>query len=92
MAHPGLSTSQFEAALDLESDLFNALDAIETPASFSSFISLGASIRPDIVVQDVGPITIPLPESQARQLAGKGRETMVDTAVRNTWEIGPDQL
>ncbi len=46
-------------------------------------------------VRDVGPITFPVPVTQAKQLClvgrparfGKGEQTLLDRGVRDTWEI-----
>ncbi|KAK4150553.1 hypothetical protein C8A00DRAFT_36858 [Chaetomidium leptoderma] len=53
-----------------------------------------------LFVHGVGDIKLPLQEDQARQLIaqsrqapfGKGSETIVDTAVRNTWELDASQF
>ncbi len=54
--------------------------------------------RPDdlrLEVRDVGPIAVPVPVRQAKQLClvgrparfGKGEQTLLDRGVRDTWEI-----
>jgi predicted 2-oxoglutarate/Fe(II)-dependent dioxygenase YbiX len=55
---------------------------------------------PLIEVDGVGPIALPLLPAQAAQLIavaerapyGRGGETLVDTAVRRTWQIGADRV
>ncbi|KAL7628616.1 hypothetical protein AAE478_000131 [Parahypoxylon ruwenzoriense] len=82
-----------------ESDLLDALEGIHAQGSFASFAAI-KSCDPQIFVQDIGRINIPLSETQAKQIAakshqapyGKGSETIVDTSVRNTWELNPDQF
>jgi hypothetical protein len=57
-------------------------------------------LPPSLSVQGVGPIALPLLPAQAAQLAaaaepapyGRGPDTIVDTAVRNTLQIGPDRV
>jgi predicted 2-oxoglutarate/Fe(II)-dependent dioxygenase YbiX len=57
-------------------------------------------LPPSLSVQGVGPIALPLLPGQAKQLAaaaeqapyGRGPDTIVDTAVRNTLQIGPDRV
>jgi predicted 2-oxoglutarate/Fe(II)-dependent dioxygenase YbiX len=57
-------------------------------------------LSPSLSVQGVGPIALPLLPGQAEQLAagaeqapyGRGPDTIVDTAVRNTLQIGPDRV
>ena len=51
-------------------------------------------------VPDVGPVTFPVRTAQAKKLIavarpalfGRGEETLSDTAVRDTWELTPDQV
>ncbi|KAJ6187049.1 hypothetical protein N7519_001957 [Penicillium mononematosum] len=79
--------------------LLEALDAIKSSGTFASQGKL-PHVDPQIKVQDVGAISLPLQESQVRQMMkqahqapyGKGSETLVDTAVRNTMELNPDQF
>ncbi len=55
---------------------------------------------PLIEVDGAGPIALPLLPAQAAQLIavaerapyGRGGETLVDTAVRRTWQIGADRV
>jgi predicted 2-oxoglutarate/Fe(II)-dependent dioxygenase YbiX len=57
-------------------------------------------LSPSLSVQGVGPIALPLLAEQAAQLAavaeqapyGRGPDTIIDTAVRNTRQIGPDRI
>ncbi|KAI0852514.1 hypothetical protein F5Y00DRAFT_226824 [Daldinia vernicosa] len=80
-------------------DLLAALESIRhkgAPLSLSPI----PRIDPEIFVQDIGIIKVPLSEIQARQLVamshqahyGKGSESIIDTPVRNTWELNPDQF
>jgi len=55
---------------------------------------------PGLEVEGVGPIALPLLPAQAEQLIavakrapfGRGERTLVDTDVRRTWQINPDQV
>ena len=57
-------------------------------------------LAPSLTVEGVGPISLPLLPVQAAQLVaaaeqapyGKGPDTIVDTTVRNNWQIGPDRV
>ncbi|KAJ5377333.1 uncharacterized protein N7496_004742 [Penicillium cataractarum] len=88
-----------DESLDIGEELLAALDAIESAGTFASKGEL-PYLDPQIKVKDVGTITLPLQEAQARQMIdqahqapyGKGSETLVDTAVRNTLELNPDQF
>lgn len=81
-------------------DLLSALSSIKAPGSFASFGVLPQPPPAGLFVDDVGDITMPLSEVQARQLIaksrqapyGKGSATIVDTAVRNTWELDLGQF
>ncbi|KAF6809483.1 2og-fe oxygenase superfamily protein, partial [Colletotrichum sojae] len=89
-----------------EDDLCSALDNIKGTGSFASFLTTSylsypaVRLEPGLSVRDVGPITFPLGEAQARSLIaaarqapyGRGSETIVDTSVRNTWELDPSQF
>lgn len=57
-------------------------------------------LPPSLVVEGVGQIALPLLPVQARELVataerapyGRGPDTIVDTSVRNSWQIGPDRV
>ncbi|KAG5952530.1 hypothetical protein E4U53_000663 [Claviceps sorghi] len=85
---------------ELKSHLLEALSSIETSGSFASFSALPESPPAGLFVDDVGEIALPLSEPQARQMItkarqapyGKGSATIVDTTVRNTWELDAEQF
>ncbi|POR35594.1 Uncharacterized protein TPAR_04224 [Tolypocladium paradoxum] len=93
-----LSTNSYHVGL--KQDLLSALSSIQTPGSFAAFGALARQPPAGLFVSGVGDIAMPLGESQARQLMakarqapyGKGSDTIVDTAVRNTWELEPEQF
>ncbi len=80
-------------------DFARILSTVRRPGDFyaSGRIEL---LAPRIDVEGVGPIALPLLPVQAQQLVaiaeqapyGRGAETLVDTAVRRTWQIAPDQV
>nr|WP_294508955.1 hypothetical protein [uncultured Rhodopila sp.] len=57
-------------------------------------------LAPSLSVDGVGQIAVPLLPGQAEQLVavserapyGRGPDTIIDTAVRNTWQIGSDRV
>lgn len=75
------------------------LDAITSSGTFANAHKRG-DIYPGLVVKDVGPVHLPLREDQAKQIIararqapyGKGSQIIVDTSVRNTWELDPSQF
>ncbi|KAK3346421.1 hypothetical protein B0T25DRAFT_461040 [Lasiosphaeria hispida] len=84
-----------------KSDLLDALEAIKVSGSFASFSNMaGVSCNPSIFVRGIGMIKTPLAEDQARQLIRQARQapygrrcdTIVDTSVRNTWELDATQF
>lgn len=94
-----LSTDDFRTSL--HGDILGALEAIQTTrGSFAAFKPLSGQFNPQICVGGVGDIQLPLAPDQARQIItkaqqapyGKGSETLVDTSVRNTWELDPDRF
>lgn len=81
-------------------DLLDAITDIQSVGTFASSVPIGRIGPLPISVNGVGEIALPLGESQARQIIaqahqapyGKGSDTIVDTAVRNTWELDPSQF
>jgi hypothetical protein len=78
----------------ITTELAKMLDAVQRPGDF---YATGATeiFAPSLEVEGVGPIALPLLPVQAEQLIavaeqapyGRGEETLVDTAVRRTWQI-----
>ena len=81
-------------------DLLEALNSIQTPGSFAFSAAISQPPPCDISVPGVGNVRMPLEKSQVRELIakarqapyGKGAETIVNTSVRNTWEIDASEL
>ncbi len=79
--------------------LVELLATVRRPGDFctSGTIEL---LAPSLEVEGVGQVALPLLPLQAEQLAavaepapyGRGQDTLVDTAVRRTWQIGPDKV
>jgi hypothetical protein len=80
-------------------DLAKILQAVRRPGDFHA-TGRSEIFAPQIEVAGVGPISLPLLPTQAEQLAavaeqapyGRGTDTLIDTEVRRTWQIGPDQV
>ncbi|KAI4215430.1 MAG: hypothetical protein L6R36_009388, partial [Xanthoria steineri] len=68
--------------------------------SFAHGETLPSAPNPGLIVHGLGTITLPLFEPEARRLKkachqapfGRGSETLVDTKVRDTWELNADQF
>lgn len=92
-----LSTDDYHASL--KQDLCEALDGIEANGSFAGFATM-SKLQPDLSIEGVGPIDLPLGETNARKIIqkarqapfGKGSETIVDVSIWNTWELDPSQF
>ncbi len=77
----------------------DVLRTVRTPGDFCAAGNCPMHL-PLIEVDGVGPIALPLLPTQAAQLIataerapyGRGGETLVDTAVRRTWQIGADRV
>ncbi|KAF5599829.1 2OG-Fe(II) oxygenase superfamily [Fusarium pseudoanthophilum] len=93
-----MSTDDFTASF--KEDLLDALDNIQSAGSFAFSAPVARTSDISVSVNGVGNIPLPLGESQAQQIIaqarqapyGKGSDTLVDTAVRNTWELDPSQF
>jgi predicted 2-oxoglutarate/Fe(II)-dependent dioxygenase YbiX len=83
----------------ITTDLAAVLSAVSRPGDF--FVSGTTEIlAPRLEVEGVGPVALPLLPMQAEQLVavaehapyGRGEDTLVDTDVRRTWQIGADRV
>lgn len=94
------SDSESAGRDDILDAINGALNKIEAAGSFGGFARLPDLKDLGLSVHGVGDIALPLQETQARQLIaqsrqapfGKGSDTVVDTAVRNTWELDAAQF
>lgn len=69
---------------------------------FSDFTGgkVDSSVLPGLNVNGIGAIGLPLVSSQMQEMIklceqapyGKGEDTIVDTSVRNTWQLSPTQF
>jgi hypothetical protein len=86
-------------SISLPDDLAAVLNTVRRPGDF---YAAGTSLLPlpHLEVQGVGRIALPLLPAQADQLIaaaqrapyGRGEDTVIDTAVRRTWQISADQV
>ncbi|KAF2173682.1 hypothetical protein M409DRAFT_48622 [Zasmidium cellare ATCC 36951] len=85
---------------DLIADVGAQLDAVDCAGSFSVYVPSKIQVNPGLEVEGLGRFGTPLYDRDIQLLKqktrqapfGKGEETIVDTAVRNTWEIDASQL
>ncbi|KAK4195621.1 hypothetical protein QBC40DRAFT_258851 [Triangularia verruculosa] len=81
-------------------NILTALRAIETSGSFASSGTVDETPPAGIFIDGIGDIPMPLSETQAREIItkcrqapyGRGSDTIVDTSVRNTWELDAAQF
>ena len=77
--------------------LKSILESIDRPGNFCTGGRLVTPL-PSLDVDGVGPISFPIPDGQAKALMaralrsqfGKGRNTVIDPEVRDSWEIDPE--
>lgn len=80
-------------------DLADILGTVHRPGDFCAH-GRREVFLPRLEVLDVGQISLPLLPAQAEQLVavaeqapyGRGAETLIDTAVRKTWQIAADRI
>ena len=80
-------------------ELLTLMDKVETSGTFSVSGTL-PSIPPGLKVKGVGNIALPFLEQQAQALIelsqqspyGRREETIVDTNVRNSWQIAAEDF
>ncbi len=83
----------------INADLAAILQTVQTPGDFFAAGECALHV-PLIEVGSVGPIALPVLPAQAAQLIavaerapyGRGADTLVDNAVRRTWQIGADRV
>lgn len=86
----------------LKAKLIRIFDSVDenSRGSFAASNKLAIAPNPGLFVHGVGPIGMPLSESDAGAIAqashqapfGKGEQTVVDTSFRKTWELNASQL
>lgn len=87
---------------DLKKQFSQCLEEIKGKGSghFATNGALSSAVNSGLNVHGLGTIGLPLSEREAVELAkscheapfGKGSETIIDTDVRNTWELNADQF
>jgi hypothetical protein len=80
----------------------NLASLLATVLRPGDFFTAGTAelLAPSLQVDGVGPVALPLLPVQAERLIavaepapyGRGQQTLVDPAVRRTWQIGPDRV
>jgi 2OG-Fe(II) oxygenase superfamily len=93
------TTSERIAMSSIVTQLADLLGKTRRPGDFYARGTVEL-LPPALSVQGVGPIVLPLLPGQAKQLAaaaeqapyGRGPDTIIDTTVRNTLQIGPDRI
>ena len=94
-----------DSVADLSEDevkdaLNDALRSIRPTGDFAAWSTVPDYVDPALVVDDAGPIKLPLQEADAQRIIaashqapfGKGSETVIDRDVRNTWELNFEQF
>ncbi len=84
----------------IKSQLRNCLSKVHSLGSFASFGTCSDAVNPGIFVHGKGRIGLPLSDRDAQAISdishaapfGRGSETVVDSAIRNTLELNADQF
>lgn len=100
MATGPLPAAPGQQKVSVKEVMLSALQSIQASGSFAAFHSLDYPPPVDLWVRDIGHVTMPLTKTAATQVIaqcrqapyGKGSETLVDTSVRNTWELDPSRF
>ncbi|MDZ5460530.1 2OG-Fe(II) oxygenase [Azohydromonas lata] len=88
-----------ELTLSIAHELPALLSTVRTPGDFCTAGTIELAL-PRLTVQGVGPVALPLLPVQAKALIavadrapyGRGAQTLVDTSVRRTWQIGAERV
>ncbi|KAJ2934373.1 hypothetical protein H1R20_g2697, partial [Candolleomyces eurysporus] len=95
------SESELSDGEDLGDDLYEALsENFEFTGSFYHCSTDPNAPNPGLTIDGVGLVPLPLTEGYAKVIIsrstqapfGKGEQTLVDTSVRDTWEIEPNRV
>jgi len=94
------TSSEQDSLKLLKHQILGCLHGIHSAGSFAMADHNVEHIHPGLVVEDVGPIRLPLHSDDANALIqvsrrapfGKGSTTVVDETVRKTWEIDGKEL
>lgn len=79
----------------LKKNLSECLDKVKFEGTFTSYQRYSTFANPGLHIKKFGAVGLPLPHRDAEAIAqvckqspfGKGSETVIDTSVRNTWEL-----
>ena len=93
----GTSSSEGE---NLKSALFTQIQCTESAGSFAASGTIDNFALPGIFIEPVGQMRLPLSENDARTLIqfshpapfGRDGRTIIDTTIRNTWEIAGEKV
>jgi hypothetical protein len=85
---------------DIKTQIRSTLEDLVWVGSFASFGKINKFIDPQVFVDGLGRIQLPLTEESAQSLIrachqssfGKGDQTIIDTSVRRSWELNSDQF
>lgn len=84
---------------DITQTLLEILQTVQRPGDFYNS-GKQEIFAPNMTVDGVGAIALPLLQGQAEQLIaiaeqapyGRGEQTLIDTEVRRTWQISPEKI
>jgi hypothetical protein len=97
---PSITEGNRDPIYHVKDALLECIENLKSGKNFASFGKPTTFLDPQLLVPGVGPIALPLIEEKARALIqqchqapfGKGEQTIVDTSVRETWELNKDKF
>ncbi|KAI9891014.1 MAG: hypothetical protein M1814_003365 [Vezdaea aestivalis] len=99
LGDPSVSHEDFRQGDDnsmrLKDTLVDLISEVKSAGSFATYGTISDFINPGLALNPIGPLRLPLSESDARSLIlesrkaafGKGKKTLRDKSARKTWEI-----
>ncbi|CAH0392542.1 unnamed protein product [Bemisia tabaci] len=85
---------------DLRTKIWMSLKELETPSAFAYSASSSSLPNPCLCLKRSGVVGLPLSAGEAQKIIsqasqspfGKGEDTIVDTSIRKSWELNPNQF
>lgn len=90
-----ISDDSSDDAVEDNEELLQVLDSIQSTGKIATFSRYSAFVNPGLTIRGNHLIPLPLKEDDAQAIKsvcrqapfGHGDNTVVDTSVRNTWEL-----
>ena len=97
-----MSSDSFEVQDEIRCKLAEQLENVNIKANglFATSGTISEAPNPGLTISNIGSVGLPLSADDAVKISkachqapfGRGERTYVDTSVRKTWELSPDQF